>query len=137
MIPSGISIEVVLQITRRIPFGSRDRRALQVFIDGARKRRLDLTFGCDPAHAQSTLSDGFVALVAPSLAARFVFINADAGKGWLGAQKANVLAYTSDLHPVEYYAGPVRPSLLRALVGVSNLYRQAGLLKGAGIWPCR
>lgn len=133
MIPSSISIETVLDTTRRVPFGAMDRHALITFLQGARDRQLDLTLDGSFEHAEKTLADGFVMLVAPSLAAQFVFINADAGKGWLGRQKCNVLTYKSDLDELEYFAGPVLPSLLRAMVGVNNLYRDAGLLRGAGI----
>ena len=66
-----------------MPFGAIDQHALIMFLQGARDRQLDLTLDCLPEHAEKTLADGFVMLIAPSLSAQFVFINADAGKGWL------------------------------------------------------
>lgn len=73
------------------------------------------------------LSEGVVCLRSRAIACDIILVNVDAGRGLFGGQKTRVLTYTSDIYRNEYYAGPALSGILRALVGVNNLYRGGNL----------
>ena len=79
------------------------------------------------------LQEGILTPRSYDLQTDFIFVNVDAGRGFFGGQKTKVLTFTSDIDRNQYFPGPVLSSLLRALVGINNLYRAAGLLKGPAL----
>lgn len=79
------------------------------------------------------VKEGCLLLQSQDLETDFALINVDAGRGFFGGQKRRVLTYTSDIYRDQFSPGPVLGSLIRALVGINNLYRAAGILHGAAL----
>ena len=89
---------------------------------------LDFRLASNGPEVIEMMNEGLVYLESRDLEVEILIVNVDAGKGFFGRQKTNVLTYTSDIYRGEFSAGPVLSGLLRALVGVNNLYRAAGHL---------
>lgn len=131
----ALTSNTILKAANRLPFSSSDAQRLSVHLENARKHRVDLEIdlaSSDEA-VREILGEGFLVLRSSDLQTDILLVNVDAGKSFFGRQKSQVLTYTSDIYRDHYYAGPVLENLLRALVGINNLYRAAGFLKGPAI----
>lgn len=126
------SFESICNTTRRIPFSDTDAEQMRVHLQIAHRHGLDLLIE-DASDLGEMLHEGILTPQSRDLQTDFVFVNIDAGRGFFGGQKTQVLTFTSDIYRNQYLPGPVLRSLLRALVGINNIYRAAGLLKGTAL----
>lgn len=134
MTSEPVSLAEVFKSASRLPFAQREAETLELFLRGSQKSGLDLSIHHGALEdIPEMLREGIVLLESCTLKTQLAFINVNAGRGFFGVQKNRVLTYTGDLYSTDYFAGPVLPSLLRALVGVNNLYRNEGLFRGSGI----
>ena len=99
-----------------------------VHFETVRKRSLDLQIDTTIWSIEEMVKEGAMSLSSSDLNCDFLFLNVDAGTGFFGGRKTQVLSYTSDRFRGEYYAGPVLKTLLHGLVGINNLYRASGFL---------
>lgn len=129
----ALSFETILNTTMRLPFTRLDATQLTTHLENVRKHGLDLeidlTYSTGGLHEM--LDEGYLCIQSRDLGTDMIFVHVDAGKGFFGRQKSRVSTFTSDIYRGQYYAGPVLGSLLRAMVGINNLHRAAGLLRGS------
>ena len=126
------SFESICNTTRRIPFSDTDAEQMRVHLQIAHRHGLDLLIE-GASDLSEMLHEGILMPQSRDLQTDFVFVNIDAGRGFFGGQKTQVLTFTSDIYRNQYLPGPVLRSLLHALVGINNIYRAAGLLKGSAL----
>lgn len=126
------SFESIYTITRRLPFSDMDAEQMRTHLQIIHRHGLDLSIE-DASDLEEMLQEGILTPQSRDLQTDFVFVNIDAGRGFFGGQKTKVLTFTSDIYRNQYFPGPVLGSLLRALVGINNLYRAVGLLKGPAL----
>ena len=126
------SFESIYKTTRRLPFSDTDAKQMRTHLQIIHGHGLDLSIE-DASDLEEMLQEGILTPQSRDLQADFVFVNVDAGRGFFGGQKTKVLTFTSDIYRNQYFPGPVLGNLLRALVGINNLYRAAGLLKGPAL----
>ena len=125
-----ITPEEIFNNSRRIPFS---KMSLAVYLDHMKvmsRNGLDLTMASSWTPIEEYMSEGMLIVLSSSLDMHFLFVNVDAGKGFFGGQKTRVATYVSRTGGEQYETGPVLSSLLQALTGVNNIYREAGILKG-------
>ena len=125
--------EQIHKTVRPIAYSPIDLEALKVYFAGVQKNGLDLWIDGGFENVPKMMQEGLIMLQSYDLQSQFAFINVDAGRGLFGGQKTRVATYTADLYRNEYLPGPVLSGLLRALVGINNIYRAEGFLKGSGI----
>jgi hypothetical protein len=128
-----VSLVEILRSVRPVAYSSNDLEALKVYLLGAQKNALDLYIVGGLQSALEMMKEGILMLQSHDLGVQLAFISVDAGRGFFGGQKTRVATYTADLYRNEYVPGPVLSGLLRSLVGINNMYREAGLLRGSGI----
>ena len=126
------SFETIYNTTRRLPFSAVDAEQMRAHLQITNRNGLDLSIE-DISDLEEMLQEGILTPRSYDLQTDFIFVNVDAGRGFFGGQKTKVLTFTSDIDRNQYFPGPVLSSLLRALVGINNLYRAAGLLKGPAL----
>jgi hypothetical protein len=127
-----LSFEAIIMSTSRVPYSHRDMQAITDHFRRCRTNGLDLFLEGSPSDEQVTeiVLDGLLPLQSRDLETDFLFVNVNAGRGIFGGQKTRIATFTSDIYRGEYFPGPVLGGIVRALVGINNLYRGAGLLKG-------
>ena len=126
-------LEQIHKTVRPVAYSLIDLEALKVYFAGVRKNDLDLEFDGGFEGVSEMMQEGIILLQSRDLQSQFAFINVDAGRGLFGGQKTRVATYTADLYRNEYLPGPVLSGLLRALIGINNIYRAEGFLKGSGV----
>jgi hypothetical protein len=128
----GLTPQAIIDFTSRLPYSGTDMAVLKDHLSTARRNGLDIAVkpGVD---LEQMMSKGVLVLQSEALHLDICFVKVDAGRGFFGWQKSNVLTYVSDINAKSYKAGPVLGGLLRALTGINNIYREAGLLVGVAL----
>ena len=128
-LPKSQSLVQIVESAARRPFTGIDLERMSAHFEAnVWKNRYDIEVDESFAKLPELFAEGILCLRSRQIECDILLVNVDAGRGFFGGEKRKVLTYTSDLYKDEYFAGPVLGSLLRALVGVNNLYR-AGAMK--------
>lgn len=127
------SFETICKTALRLPFKDTDVRQMRVHFEAARRAGLDLRIQTEISDFAEMVREGIFLLQSRDLKSDFLLINVDAGRGFFGGQKRRVLSYTSDIYLDHFSSGPVLESPIRVLVGINNLYRATGLLRGSAL----
>jgi hypothetical protein len=125
-------MESIIASTARVPFSLTDMGCIVEHLKKCRRNDLDLYIDGDTSNESlaEMMEEGLLMLQSRELRVDLLFANIDAGRGFFGAQKTRIATFTSEIYKGEYFAGPVLGGIIRALVGINNMYRAAGLLKG-------
>lgn len=126
----AMTTEEVYKSSRLIPYSN---ISLAIYHDHMKvlgRNNLDLTTASSWTPIEDYMKEGFLILHSRILGMHFIFANVDAGTGFFGGQKTKIASYISRDEGESYDTGPILGSLLNALTGVNNIYREAGILKG-------
>ena len=93
------SFESICNTTRRIPFSDTDAEQMRVHLQIAHRHGLDLSIE-DASDLAEMLHEGILMPQSRDLQTDFVFVNIDAGRGFFGGQKTQVLTFTSDIYRI-------------------------------------
>src|SRR5688500_8596572 len=102
VLPDAQSFDAIYKATRRIPFSRTDLLQMQVHFEASRRAGLDLAIQTDLGDLPEMISEGTLLLQSRDLETDFLFVNVDAGRGFFGGQKRQVLTYTSDIYRGRY-----------------------------------
>lgn len=123
----------IIEGARRVPFSEGEVRALIDAVKIRRTKGTDLSVG-HPLFTREkddvieAANEGVIFLHSPEqLAAGFLFLKLDAGRGLFGGQKAVFASYVgTDLRQDEWEAGTTFKSWLIATTSIGNIYRSEG-----------
>lgn len=128
------TLENILASTRRIPFVNEDGLLLRDYLGVAARNGLDVKLDVyREDDLKEMFREGVIVLKSLHLQRRFLFVKADAGRGFFGGQKTNVLSYLGDFVGGGYAPGPILRSLAVALTSINNAYRSSGFLRGSAL----
>ena len=128
-----MTTEEIYKNSRLIPYSYISLGLYHEHIKILSRNNLDLTTASSWTPIEEYMKEGFVILHSSTLGMYFIFANVDAGKGFFGGQKTKIATYISRDDGKTFEAGPILSSLIIALTGVNNIYREAGILKGAAL----
>lgn len=131
------SMEMVLEMTKRVPFEDKELMALIEFVKANQRNGLDTNFH-QIAHDLETIREGmsmgFMLLSSPvMLETDIMFAKLDGGRGFFGGQKSVYATYISPANRDDFSPGPTFKMWAMALTSINNVYRGEGFLKGAAV----
>ena len=125
-----VSLEEIERTTNLLPYDRSDLAVMKEWTSRAREAGRDICLSRDAADDIGTaelMETGFLILHSDALDTEFVFAKADAGKSFLGRQKAVYSSFVGQYAADEWIVGTAFKSLVQALASIGNLYRAEGL----------
>lgn len=122
-----LSSQEILDSSSRLPFSSRDRKTLLLYLRHSGRNGLDLSLKTElPAESLETMiQSGVLHLQSTSLRAQFMVVNFDCGTNPLGLTKSRIFGFYSDSGD-GWIPLISNPRLRPVLKVITNMYGYAG-----------
>jgi hypothetical protein len=127
MIPDYITLDAIKATTSRVPFHDSDRHFLMGYLKTCESKGRDLHISYLSRAEGNEARDGIFILSSPSMLQRdFLFVKCNAGRGFLGGQKATCNSYVGSAEDDQWMIGPIFRYVAIALTSITNVYEGEG-----------